>query len=219
MPFINKKGFSVVELLVCIVIFLTLSYLGFTAWNQHLSTTWQTEAKANLALAHINQEKHKQTCGTYYPDLRAIGTRFDGEINYNIGGDYAPADFTSTLSCIKTDADCHNSSGTNCRNQVVDVNTSANSLCCAFSDFENDVANCSCGYQPPAKVNVADYASSLTAGEKRIIYGAPPHTGKPFGIEQAKYLMFAVSDFSEAGTRSEFNVWAVNHKGAIKSVQ
>ena len=118
------RGVTLIELVVVIAIMVILSGISVQQWGLYTRKSKTAEAKTNLLAVYAAQESYKQTCGTYYPDLKVIGAIPEGKIHYNIGSKNVPLhkpqrqddDFATTpeYGCLTGGVNCSPGSATIC---------------------------------------------------------------------------------------------------------
>ena len=82
---LNKKGFTLTELLVAVSIVAVLSAIAVPSYTKMRASARTTEAKTHLGQLHISQKSFFIQWGCYISDLKTIGFKPEGELLYNIG--------------------------------------------------------------------------------------------------------------------------------------
>lgn len=81
----SKKGFSLVELLIVVVIIGVLVSLAVPQYNRFVAKARQSEAKASLSSLHTAMNGFFTEWNQYYGDFRAIGLSMVGDLRYDFG--------------------------------------------------------------------------------------------------------------------------------------
>lgn len=85
----NKKGFSLVELMVVVAIIGILSTIAIPQINKYMARARQTEAKTNLAAVYTANKAFYAEYNIYDNRFDIIGYRPEGKLRYNIGWNVA----------------------------------------------------------------------------------------------------------------------------------
>ena len=211
----GRRGFSIMELLAVLAIFMTLSSIAFFSWRKYARKSKSVEAKAHLSLVRASQEQYHKNCRHYYPDLRTIGAIPSGELVYNVGGQYDNS-FTSTHDeCISGGAKCVD--GSNCVNYLHTPGASNNICCDSFGDFKASTSTCPCTFHKPSHIPDVDAYISSVSNTK--IFGASPPSGVSKKIKPQSFLIFAVGDLGKKGVQDDYDVWVINHRGSLRHIQ
>ena len=117
MNFFNKKGFTLIELMIVVAIIGILAAIAIPNFMNYQCKAKQSEAKANLGTIRTNEEAYRAEYDTYKADLNAIGFTFSGTPRYSYGfsGTTDSANFTATATASlngKNDGWTMNQAGT-----------------------------------------------------------------------------------------------------------
>jgi len=85
MEFTNKKGFSLVELMITVSLIGILAAIGIPSYSKFRIKAYQTEAKTQLANLYVAQKSFYIQYNSYYPSLSMIGYAPAGNTRYNVG--------------------------------------------------------------------------------------------------------------------------------------
>jgi type IV pilus assembly protein PilA len=103
----NKKGFSLVELMVVVAIIGILASIGIPSMQRYMAKARQSEAKTNLAGMYTTEKAFFAEFNTYTLDWGAMGYQPEGQLRYRTG--FGGADtlarlngfgFTGTISGV-----------------------------------------------------------------------------------------------------------------------
>ena len=80
-----KKGFTLIELMIVVAIIAFLAMVSIPSFKRFLAKAKRTEAYMNLNALATEQKVYWAEHGTYSNDLKAIGWKPEGEIQYTYG--------------------------------------------------------------------------------------------------------------------------------------
>ncbi len=89
--FKNKKGFSLIELMVVVAIVGILSAIAVPQFQKFQRKAKQSEARVNLAAVYTAQKTFLAETGTYYSNLWATGFEPEGDMKFVIGSSVGTA--------------------------------------------------------------------------------------------------------------------------------
>ena len=102
----NKKGFSIIEILVAVGLLAILTSISIPSFNKYLRSSRTAEAKSSLGQIYIAEKAFFITHRFYTPDLLTVGVAPNGEMLYNAGfasGAAKPSTYTSDIDPDKDD--------------------------------------------------------------------------------------------------------------------
>jgi type IV pilus assembly protein PilA len=121
----NKKGFTLIELMIVVAIIGILAAIAIPNFMNYQCKAKQAEAKSSLGSIRVGQEAYFAEYDTYSANLTAIGFAVKGDPNYtytSTGG----ATFTATATEIGTQVKNDNKTDTWTINQDGDLENSIN---------------------------------------------------------------------------------------------
>lgn len=175
----NKKGFSLVELMVVVAIIGVLAVIGIPQYQKFMSKARQAEAKTNLNSIFQGEASFFTEYNGYSTNLGAIGADAAGTgLRYNAGfGDTAPGCTAPVAGSVD---------GTTGTNDMLTLPNSAGSPATYFWTIADIGGTTSCNSTPSAQVFVA-----AAWGNPTNTAGAPNNTnnnGDVFTINQARAI-------------------------------
>lgn len=81
----NKRGFSLVELMVVVAIIGILASIAIPSINKYMAKARQSEAKTNLSSLYTSEKAFYAEYNTYDSRFAAVGYTPEGQLRYNIG--------------------------------------------------------------------------------------------------------------------------------------
>lgn len=85
----NKKGFSLVELMVVVAIIGILAAVAVPSISKYMAKARQSEAKTNLSSLYSSMKAFYADYTIYSPYFQVVGFKPEGKFKYNIGFDGA----------------------------------------------------------------------------------------------------------------------------------
>ncbi len=82
---ILKRGFSLIELMMVIVIIGFLAGVGIPQYQKVLMKARQSEAKSLLSAMYTAQKSFYSEWNQYYGDFNAVGYGLKGDLGYHVG--------------------------------------------------------------------------------------------------------------------------------------
>ncbi len=106
MNFFNKKGFTLIELMIVVAIIGILAAIAIPNFMNYQCKAKQSEAKSNLGTIRTNQEAYRAEYDTYKDALPAIGFATSGNTRYTYSTTGTTTGFTATATSttVKTGA-------------------------------------------------------------------------------------------------------------------
>lgn len=107
----NRRGFSLIELMVGVAILGILAAMGATSYMKAATKGKQSEAKAALAAAYSAEKNYFLEFNEYTTRFDVIGYKPDGSLYYNVGFnalDQAPSATAQRMGSITGSAACRN---------------------------------------------------------------------------------------------------------------
>jgi len=86
----GKKGFSLLEVMVVVVIIGILAAIAIPSYTGYVTRTRRAEAVAALQAVALAEEKHRAEDGAYESEAHLVGQGF---LKPAIGGEYTPSDY------------------------------------------------------------------------------------------------------------------------------
>lgn len=80
-----KKGFTLIELMIVVAIIAFLAMVSIPSFKRFLAKAKRTEAYMNLNALATAEKVYWAEHGTYSNDLKAIGWKPEGQIQYTYG--------------------------------------------------------------------------------------------------------------------------------------
>jgi type IV pilus assembly protein PilA len=81
----NKRGFSLVELMVVVAIIGILASIAIPSINKYMAKARQSEAKTNLSSLYTGEKAFYAEYNTYDSRFAAVGFTPEGQLRYNVG--------------------------------------------------------------------------------------------------------------------------------------
>ena len=98
MNFFNKKGFTLIELMIVVAIIGILAAIAIPNFMNYQCKAKQSEAKSNLGTIRTNQEAYRAEYDTYSTSLDNIGFDTTGTPRYSYTLAAGASTFTATAS-------------------------------------------------------------------------------------------------------------------------
>ena len=203
----QKRGFSLMELVVTVAIIIILSSTAYVSWKKYVRKAIRSEAKVSLSMISSSQNQYRATCNTYYPNLRTIGALPKGKLYFNAGG-VGDSTVSNWGSCLTNTADANKDT------HFYTNSSSTQNICCnSEADFENVNKDCPCFIREDYRLDKSKMMSNHTPSE---------HCGSTFAngsILKNKFCILATTAINRNKTnKAEWEVWAVNHLNIVKQV-
>ena len=207
---LNKKGFTLTEILVAVSIVAVLSAISVPSYRRMKASAKTTEAKTNLGQLYIAEKSFFIQWGCYISDLITIGFRPEGELLYNVGFNQSTPDVTGGV--VPSGHPCSNYSGPD----ITGSNNNLYTICGQKIGAPTDpkLQNCGfvykgIGFQSP---NIP--ASSATPPDGSVLDIATSST---------KFTAVAIANihdlFSTDLTKTGKNIWTINNFKQIVEIQ
>lgn len=81
----NKKGFTLIELMIVVAIIAILAMIAVPNFLRYVAKAKRSEVYLNLGSIYSAQKAYWAENGTYSDNLNTIGWKPEGEINYTYG--------------------------------------------------------------------------------------------------------------------------------------
>ena len=234
------RGVTLIELVVVIAIMVILSGISVQQWGLYTRKSKTAEAKTNLLAVYAAQESYKQTCGTYYPDLKVIGAIPEGKIHYNIGTAEIPLEYRGNhkmdndFQAGKTEYGCL-TGGVNCSPGTATIceNSPGTDGCCTLrletvcAEGENRFKN---NKEYPCFWNqsrnfVKDSSGPGSFGEtidntwSNVVLMTNRRGGVQHRAKQPRYVIHAIADLKNNKDPDQYDVWTINHQKVLQQAQ
>jgi prepilin-type N-terminal cleavage/methylation domain-containing protein len=80
-----KRGFTLIELMIVVAIIAFLAMVSIPSFKRFLAKAKRTEAYMNLNALATAEKVYWAEHGVYVPDLKAIGWKPEGQVQYTYG--------------------------------------------------------------------------------------------------------------------------------------
>ena len=200
---LNKKGFTLTEVLVAVSIVAVLSAVSVPSYTRMRILARTAEAKTNLGQLYITEKSFFIQWGCYISDLITIGFKPEGELLYNVG----------FLQETVTISECSNYNG-----PPIDGTRNNLSGLCGTTMGSGTLKNCAFIYKgntltPPAiPTNTQTDPTKPNNGSKLAISG-PALTFTAAAIVNVKKPLD--TDTTPVGK----NIWTINNFKRITEIQ
>ncbi len=101
--FMNKKGFTLIELMIVVAIIGILAAIAIPNFLSYQCKAKQAEAKVNLGNLRTAEEAYRAEQDTYSTSLTNIGFSTSGDTRYTLGIAATATTFTATATGVVGD--------------------------------------------------------------------------------------------------------------------
>ena len=207
---LNKKGFTLTEILVAMSIVAILSAVAVPSYTRMKITARTTEAKTNLGQLYISEKSFFIQWGCYISDLITIGFRPEGELLYNIG--FHEETPNTTLGSVPANHPCT----TNYNGPAITGDQNDLFGLCGTALGSGTLKGCAFTYK----------GNTLTSPNiPPKTNSAIPYNGSKLSItaSSTEFTAVAIADvknpLSPDTTKTGKNIWTVNHYKQIIDIQ
>ena len=215
----NKKGFSLMELMVVVGIITILSTIGLVSYSKYVRKGSQLEAKQNLALAYRTQlsyyEDHLQFTGNMRK-INAIPPA--GPMFYNIGAVWSgasgdDADFTSL--------NLNDPIPTNNLCPCCDGSSSYPNRCCLTPNHSKKPSSAQCGDSSYNKCyGTGNIQNDVTTAVSDTTFAFKTNTILPVAGQLPQFVYYAVGCVSGGRQKAaDLDVWSINEKKLLQNIE
>ena len=212
----NKRGLTLIEIVVVVALMLTLSSIAILSYRQYVSSSYQLEAKNNLAYVRQLQKSFESSELRFEPDLNnsELGFVLEGRLRYNVGvpewvgwtpgtNEHLSIYSSSTKSLCAPDPVCDTD------NDGRD-NITANTVCCMDNtDIHSSLANVEC-FGPTTGIGGSNLNSEVgcnfTSDELQSESTGNNRNFHYFAVGCVSYDIESVADL---------DVWSITDKGIL----
>ena len=210
MKIINKKGVTLIEIMVVMAIIGILISISYPSWNYIVKKARSSEAKVNLALVASSQHRYKAHCKTFHPDFGLTGAIPSGTIHYDVRVVHGSS--TKWKTCgNKEKAVC----GSNCRSGFHE-SSGARGVC-----PNNSLCNTQkTQHYMPGHVNFKSDVIGRHYG-KCYRTGTPPTAwaSNTITITEKDFCLFAASALKGANNFSGYSIWMMSKNRVLEEIQ
>ena len=204
MKIINKKGVTLIEVMVAVAIIGILISISYPSWNYIVKKARSSEAKVNLALVASSQHRYKAHCKTFHPDFGLTGAIPSGTIHYDVRVVHDSS--TKWKTCgNKEKAVC----GSNCRSGFHE-SSGARGVCPNGSLCNTQKTQ---HYMPPHNI----FKSGVITPHFSKCYGS--WASADVTITENDFCLFAASALKGANNFSGYNIWMMSRNRVLEEIQ
>ena len=221
MKILNKKGVTLIEIMVAVAIISILISISYPSWNYIIKKARTSEAKVNLALVASAQHRYKAHCNTFHPDFGLIGAIPSGTIHYDV---QVLHDNNKANNSSEFDSDSANAGQgegwKTCGNKVKTVCSSG-----CKQGFHGATGVCYGLMSPPCTTrNTEHYMFPGNSFNSRVV---GPHFSKCYGswasadvtITENDFCLFAASALKGIDNPSGYSIWMMNDNEVLEEIQ